>query len=330
MRRRDLIKIIAGSMGMEPLTARAQRNGSHRLGVLMGNAEKDQEAQSWVAELLLGLRRLGWAEGPKFHTDLRWAGGNIDRMLELAGELVNLQPDVIVAGTTPVVTAILSRTKNIPIVFLQVTDPVGSGFVASLARPGGNVTGFATFDIAMAGKWIQLLQELRPSVRHVAILFNPDTAPAHGATFVSMFKSAASQMGIEVSGKHVQSDAEIEAASRELENTPDSAVVVMPDIFTNTHRATIITVTARSHLATIYPFSYMATEGGLISYGVDLLDMYRRAPSYIDRILRGAKPSELPVQQPVRFQLVINRKTADSMGLTIPTSLLAAAEVVIE
>lgn len=243
---------------------------------------------------------------------------------------MNLQPDVIVAATTPVVTAVLSKTKTIPIVFLQVTDPVGSRFVASLARPGGNVTGFATFDIAMAGKWIQLLQELSPSMKHVAILFNPDTAPAHGDTFVAMFNSAASQLKIEVSSKQVHSDAEIEAALKAIENTPDSAVVVMPDVFTNTHRELIITATARSRLPTIYPFRYMATEGGLISYGVDLLDMYRRAPSYVDRILKGAKPSELPVQAPVRFQLVINLKTASAMGLTLPTSLSAGADEVIE
>lgn len=192
------------------------------------------------------------------------------------------------------------------------------------------MTGFATFDITMAGKWIQLLQELIPSTRHVGILFNPDTAPAHGETFVSMFKSAASQLGIEVSSKHVHSDAEIEATLKAIENTPDSAVIVMPDVFTNTHRELIITATARSRLPTIYPFRYMAAEGGLISYGVDLLDMYRRAPSYIDRILKGAKPSELPVQAPVRFQLVINLKSASAMGLTIPTSLLAAAEEMIE
>lgn len=331
MRRRDFFKFVAGSIAMEPLSARAQqRDTVHRIGLLMGNAEKDQEAQSWVAEFLSGLRRLGWAEGPEFHTEVRWAGGNVDRMRELAAELVNLQPDVIVAATPPVVTAVLSKTKTIPIVFLQVTDPVGSRFVASLARPGGNVTGFATFDIAMAGKWIQLLQELIPSMKHVAILFNPDTAPAHGDTFVAMFNSAASQLKIEVSSKQVHSDAEIEAALKAIENTPDSAVVVMPDVFTNTHRELIITATARSRLPTIYPFRYMATEGGLISYGVDLLDMYRRAPSYVDRILKGAKPSELPVQAPVRFQLVINLKTASAMGLTLPTSLSAGADEVIE
>jgi putative ABC transport system substrate-binding protein len=331
MRRRDFIKIIAGSMAIGgPQTARAQSNTSHRLGILMGNAEKDPEAQSWVGEFFSGLRRLGWTEGPQFHTDVRWAGGNVDRMRELAAELVNLQPDVILAGTTPVVAAILSKTKTIPIVFVQVTDPVGSGFVASLARPGGDVTGFATFDITMAGKWMQLLQELMPSIKHVAVIFNPDTAPAHGETFVSMFKSTASQLGIELTSKYVHSDIEIEAVLKSLEGTPDSAVAVMPDIFTNAHRALIIAETARKRLPTIYPFSYMATEGGLISYGVDLLDMYRRAPSYVDRILKGAKPSELPVQTPVRFQMVINRKTASSMGLTIPTSLLAAAEEVIE
>jgi putative tryptophan/tyrosine transport system substrate-binding protein len=230
----------------------------------------------------------------------------------------------------PVVAAILSKTKTIPIVFLQVTDPVGSGFVASLGRPGGNVTGFVTFNIAMAGKWMQLLQELTPSIRHVAILFNPDTAPAHGETFVSMFDSAASQLQIEAISKRVHSDVEIETALIALGNTPDSALVVIPDIFTNTHRKLIITATARIRLPAIYPFRYMAEEGGLISYGVDLLDMYRRAPLYIDRILKGAKPSELPVQEPVRFQLVINRKTASLMGLTIPTSLLVAAEEVIE
>ena len=330
MRRRDFIKVI-GSTVAWPLAARAQQSERmRRIGVLMGNAETDQEAQSRVAEFLLGLRQLGWAEGPQFHADLRWAGGNVDRMQQLAGELVNLQPDAILASTTPVVAAILSKTKTIPIVFLQVTDPVGSGFVASLARPGGNVTGFVTFDIAMAGKWMELLHELAPSVRHVAILFNPDTASAHGETFVSMFESAASQLRLEPSSARVHSDAEIEAALKALGNTPDSALVVIPDVFTNTHRQSVITGAARNRLPAIYPFRYMAAEGGLISYGVDLSDMYQHAPLYIDRILKGAKPNELPVQAPVRFQLVVNRKTASLMGLTIPTSLLVAADEVIE
>jgi putative ABC transport system substrate-binding protein len=330
MRRRDFVKAIWGTLAW-PLAARAQqRDANYRVGILMGNAEKDQEAQSRVAQFLSGLRQLGWVEGPKFHTDLRWAGGNVDRMQKLAAELVNLQPDAILASTTPVVAAILSKTKTIPIVFLQVTDPVGSGFVASLARPGGNVTGFVTFDITMAGKWMELLHELAPSVRHVAILFNPDTAPAHGETFVSMFDSAASRLRIESISARVHSDAEIEAALKALGNTPNSALVVIPDVFTNTHRQSVIAGAARNRLPAIYPFRYMAAEGGLISYGVNLSDMYQRAPLYVDRILKGVKPNELPVQAPVRFQLVVNSKTASLMGLTIPTSLLVAADEVIE
>jgi putative tryptophan/tyrosine transport system substrate-binding protein len=331
MRRREFITLLGFAAVTWPLAARAQqRDVVRRIGVLMGYVETDREGQAFVAAFREGLQKLGWAETRNIRIDYRWAtSGDAESIQRFAKELVALQPDIILSNNTPTTAAVLKQTLAIPVIFIAVSDPVGSGFVASLPRPGGNVTGFTNVEPTMAGKWLELLKEIAPRVASVTLLFNPATAP-YAEYYLNPFKAAARSFGVESITASVHDASELESVISAGAREPNGGFIVMPDPFTTVHRAEITSLAARYRLPAVYPFRFFAELGGLLSYGSDLFDNYRGAATYADRILKGAKPSELPVQAPVKFELVINRKTATSMGLTIPTSLLVAAEEVIE
>ena len=316
---------------LAPLPAGAQSAGQMRqIGVLMGFDESDPQAQARMAAFRQGLQTLGWAEGRNIRIDIRWATtSDAPSMQRFAKELVALQPDLILSHNTPTTATLLQHTRTIPIVFAVVSDPVGSGFVASIPRPGGNVTGFTNIEPTMAGKWLELLKEIAPRVARVAFLFNPATAP-YAEYYLSPFKAAAASFAVEAIAAPVRNTSELESAIAAQARTPNGGLVVMTDSFLVTHRADITSLSARYRLPTVYPFREFAERGGLLSYGNDLLDNFRRAATYADRILRGAKPNELPVQAPVKFELVINVKTAKALGLRIPSSLLLRADHVIE
>ena len=260
--------------------------------------------------------------------DLRWGGGDINRIRALAQELVGLQPDIILTGGTPATVALQRETRTIPIVFVGVGDPVASGIVPRLDRPGGNITGFATFEASLGGKWLELLSEIAPGLKRVAIMFNPDTAPV--STFMPSFETAARSLKVAPITAPVHSDVEIETAIIALGREPGGGLVVMPDAFTVVHRAPIISAAARNNVPAVYSVSDFARDGGLLSYGPDSVDIFRRAATYVDRILRGAKPGDLPVQFPTKFEMVVNLKTAKALGLTVPQSILLRADEVIE
>jgi putative tryptophan/tyrosine transport system substrate-binding protein len=311
MRRREFITLLGGAVAVWPLTARAQRTERmRRIGVLVGSAESDPESVPRVTAFERGLTELGWVSGRNVLIDYRWAAGEYAHMQGLAKELVELQPDVLLASSTPVVAALARETGTIPIVFVVVSDPIGSGFIESLARPGGNMTGFINIESSLGGKWLELLKETAPRISRVAVMFNPDTAP-HAEYYVRPFEGAAASLAVKPS-------------------TAPSGLIVLPDTFTTVHRRAIISAAASSNVPAIYPFRYMAGDGGLISYGVDLVDLYRRAAPYVDRILKGGKPADLPVQQPTKFEFAINLKTAKALGLDVPSALLARADEVIE
>jgi putative ABC transport system substrate-binding protein len=330
MDRRTFIAGVAGSFFTVPLAARAQQSGRvRRIGVLMGYAESDPDAQANITALREALQKLGWTEGRNLHLDIRWpVPADLGSMQRFARELVVLQPDLIVSQITPTTAALVQQTHTIPIVFVTVSDPVGSGFVASFAHPGGNVTGFTSIEPTMPTKWLQLLKEIEPHVTRVILLFNPATAP-YAEFFVKPLKAAASSNGVDVIAAPVRDTSELEStiAARALE--PNSGLIVTPDSFMDVHRAEIAALAARYRMPAVYPFHQFAEVGGLLSYGNNQLDNYRRAAVYVDRILRGAKPSELPVQAPVKFELVINLKTARALGITVPQSLLVRADEVI-
>jgi putative ABC transport system substrate-binding protein len=330
MRRREFIRLFGGAAAAWPLAARAQQpDRVRRIGVLMGYAESDQEAQAWVAAFREGLQKLGWTEGRNIRIDIRWATGDGKAIQRLAKELVALQPDLIISPTTPSTAALLQQTRAIPIVFALVADPIGSGFVASFPRPGGNATGFINFEPTIASKWLELLKEIAPHVQRVAFLFNPATAP-HFEYFLNPFKAATASFGVEAITAPVRDTSELESVIAAQAREPNSGLIVMPDSFTTSRRVEIISLAARYRLPVIYPYREFAEVGGLLSYGLDRLDNFRRAATYADRILKGEKPSELPVQAPVKFELVINLKTAKALGLTVPPTLLARADEVIE
>jgi putative ABC transport system substrate-binding protein len=335
MKRRDFITLLGGAAAALPLAARAQQGERMRgVGVLLGFAETDSEAKVRRRVFQAELEKLGWADGRNLRVDYRWAGGDAsaDRVRALAKELVELQPDVIVAQNTLHVTALLRETHTIPIVFVAVADPIGSGYVASLARPGGNITGFVTTESSLGGKWLELLKEIAPGVPRIAIMFNPRTAPAAGEYYLPPFEATAVSLAVKASAMRVHAASEIEGAIAALGGESRGGLVIMPDTFTHAaiNRELIIKLAARHRIPVIYPFRFWVSEGGLISYGVDGNDLFRRVPAYIDRILRGAKPSDLPVQLPIKFELAINLKTAKALGLEIPPTLLARADEVIE
>jgi putative tryptophan/tyrosine transport system substrate-binding protein len=330
MQRREFITLLGGAAAAWPLAARAQQTDRvRRVGVLINLSENDLEAQRLVTAFREGLAQLGWADGRNLRIDYRWAGGDVDRIRAFATELVELSPDVIVGYATPSVVALQQETRSIPIVFVSVTDPVGQGLVASLAHPGGNITGFAVFEISLGTKWMEALKQIAPNLRRVTTIVNPKTAPYY-PLYVRVMEKAASSFAVELIVVEVHDDAEIERAISTLAREPDGGLLVMPDTFNFVHRRTIIALVDRYRLPAMYFFPFFATEGGLISYGPDEIDMLRRTASYVDRILKGAKSSDLPVQQPTNFRLVINLKTAKAQGIEIPTSLLSRADEVIE
>jgi putative tryptophan/tyrosine transport system substrate-binding protein len=298
-----------------------------RIGVLTVINEDDSEGQAQMGLFTRALQDLGWTEGRNLQMDVRWAV-EVDRINLFARELVGLQPDVIVSNTTASTAAFQRETRTIPIVFLTVSDPVGSGFVESIARPGGNITGFIFIEAGMTGKWLQLLVEIAPLVKRAAIMFNPD--PGLGPFYLPAFNAAARSLNVEPIVAHVRNDADIEAAMTSLAREPGGGVVVVPNPFTQVHRATIISQVARNNLPAVYGNSVTPRDGRLLSYGVVISDSYRRSAAYVDRILRGAKPADLPVQLPVKFEMTVNLKTAKALGLTVPQSILLRADEVIE
>jgi putative ABC transport system substrate-binding protein len=329
MRRREFITVL-GSAAAWPLAVRAQPGGPVRLiGVLMGFGESDAFARSWLAAFRDALAKLGWTEGNNVRIELRWSAADADQIKTLAKELVSLRPDAIFSQTTPVIGALARETQTIPIVFVLVSDPIGSGFATSLAHPSGNITGFTGNDPAIGGKWMELLKEIAPQTARVALLFNPATAPQI-KFYMPSIKATASAVAVEVSDAPVHAKEEIEGAMAAQARTPGGGLIVMPDPFTTTNRNLIIALAARYRVPTISIDPLYAELGGLISYGTDFAELFRQAAGYIDRVLKGAKPGQLPIQQPTKYELVINLKTAKALGLTIPESVLSLADRVIE
>jgi putative tryptophan/tyrosine transport system substrate-binding protein len=325
--RRKFLATLGGAAAW-PLAATAQQAGRTRqITVWMGRGN-DAEGLRNGSAFRQGLQALGWTDGRNVRTDYRWVTGDIDRV-RLAKEVVEQQPDVIVVETTPGVAALSRESRIIPMIFVNVSDPVGSGFVASLARPGGNVTGFMSNEPTLGGKWPELLKEIAPTVARVGFLFNPDTAP-YAEAFLHQAENAARSLGMELTASRARNDVEIDQALATLASNPGGGLIVLPETTTNTRSQFIIAMAARYRLPAIYAYPYQATGGGLISYGVDLADLFRGAATYVDRILRGEKPDDLPVQAPAKFRLVVNLKTANALGLTVPTATLLRADEVIE
>ena len=331
MKRREFITLLGGAAVAWPTAARAQQpERMKRIGVLMGYPESDSEAQTKIAAFQDGLQKLGWTEGRNTRIDTRWATpADAESMERFAKELVALQPDLILSSTTPTTAALLQQTRAIPIVFATVADPVGSGFVASFPRPGGNVTGFVVFEASLPGKWLELLKEIAPRVNRIAFLFNPATA-TYAEFYLNPFKAAAASFAVEAIAAPVRDRSELESVVSAQAREPNGGLIVMPDSFTDLHRAEITSLAARYRLPAVYPRRIFTEVGGLLSYGIDQLDNFRLAATYADRILKGEKPADLPVQAPTRYELVINLKTAKALGLDVPVHLQQRADEVIE
>jgi ABC-type uncharacterized transport system substrate-binding protein len=330
MRRRDFIKMLAGSAAAWPAVTRAQQGERVRLiGVLMGYAETDPIAQSFVAAFRGALANVGWTEGSNLRIELRWGAGDADKIWTFAKELVDLRPDAILGQDTPVIGALARETRTIPIVFATVADPVGSRFVASLAHPGGNITGFTSNDSALGGKWVELLKEIAPRTVRVALLFNPATSPFL-QSYMPSIKAAASSFAVQVSAAPVSGKDKIEGVIAEQAHNPGGGLIVLPDQFNTTNRDPIIALAARYGVPAIYYNRFFPKSGGLIAYGIDFGESYRLTAGYIDRILKGANPADLPVQQPTKYELIINVKTAQALGLGVPLHLQQIADEVIE
>jgi putative ABC transport system substrate-binding protein len=323
--------LLGGAVAAWPLVARAQQTERmRRIGVLMGYPESDPVAQAFVAAFRDGLQKFGWTAGRNTRIDTRWAEpADAETMQRFAKELVAQQPDVILSSTTPTTAALLQETRTIPIIFAIVGDPIGSGFVASFSRPGGNVTGFVVAEPTMAGKWLELLKEIAARIARVAMLFNPATA-SFAEIWLNPFKTAAPSFTVEAIAAPVRETSELESVVAAQAREPNSGLIVMPDSFTTAHRVQITSLAARYRLPAVYPYRFFAALGGLLSYGIDLTDNFPRAAAYADRILKGEKASELPVQAPIRYVLTINLKTARALGLEVPPTLLARADEVIE
>jgi putative ABC transport system substrate-binding protein len=328
MRRRDFIAAIGGATAW-PLAASAQQpERMRRIGMLLGYDENDPVRKAYISAFTQALAGLGWTDGRNVRTDIRWGGGDINRIRTLAQELVSLQPDIIMTSFTLATAALQRETRTIPIVFANVADPVASSIVASLNQPGGNITGFATFEASLGGKWLELLSEIAPGLKRAAIMFNPDTSPA--SAHMPSLETAARSLKVMPIIAPVHGDVEIETAIIALGREPGGGLVAMPDAFLAAHRAPIILAAARNGVPAVYPVSDFAKDGGLLSYGTDEVDTFRRAATYVDRILRGEKPGDLPVQFPVKYEMVLNRKTAKALGLAVPPSILLLATEVIE
>jgi ABC-type uncharacterized transport system substrate-binding protein len=331
MRRRQFITLLGGAAAAWPLAARAQRidRTMRRVGVLMPFAPDDPEARMRVAALEQGLRDLGWVDSRNLHIDYRWTTDDPDRLRGEAAAVVAAAPDVIIANSTPVLSELRKQSTTLPMVFVQVTDPLGSGFVSNLARPGGNLTGFTNFEFAISGKWLQTLKEVAPAVKRIAVMFNPQTAP-YAEALLQPIEVAARTFAVAAMTAPAADVSAIEAAVTAFAHTPNGGLIVLPDVSTAQHRDLIIAQAARHRLPAIYPYRYFAVSGALMSYGTDVADVCRRAAGYVDRILKGEKPADLPVQAPTKYELVINLKTAKALGLDIPPTLLARADEVIE
>ncbi len=331
MRRRDFITLACGSAAAWPLAARAQQpDRIRRIAVLTGFAADDRLSQPWITAFVQELSELGWSDRRNLRIDYRWASADVEQIMPFAKELVALKPDVILAHSTPVTAALQRETTDIPIVFALVSDPVGAGFVASLARPGGNITGFINFEGSMGGKWLELLKEVAPAVKRAAIMFNPDTSPGRGGYFLHSFEAAGAALSVKPIVAPVRSPSEIERVIGDLTRESDSGLVLPPDIFLLVNRKQVMTLAERHKLPVVYWEGTYAEEGGLLCYGPDYLDLFRRSASYVDRILKGEKPSNLPVQVPTKFELVINLKTAKELGLDVSLSLQQRADHVVE
>jgi putative tryptophan/tyrosine transport system substrate-binding protein len=330
MRRREFITYLGGAAAWPAVAMGEQSDRLRRVGVLMGFGENDSEGILWLSSFIRAFRELGWTDGRNVRLEIRWGASDLNRQRMYARELVRLQPDVILAHGTSPTAAVQRETSTIPIVFAAVSDPVGEGFVESLPRPGANITGFIFTEAGMGGKWLELLKEIAPTVKRAAMIFNPDTAPGHGSYYLSSFKTAARSLNVEAITAPISSDAEIETAITSLGREADGGLVVSGDTFLVAHRETIIFAAAQNKVPAIYFHAVFAREGGLFAYGPDNMDLFRRAASYVDRVLRGANPRELPVQVPIKFEQAINLRTAKTLGLTVPLTLQASADEVIE
>jgi putative tryptophan/tyrosine transport system substrate-binding protein len=329
VRRREFITLIGGAAAGWPIAARAQQDGRvRRIGVLMPFDETDPVTKTIVSAFTQALADLGWTDGRNVRMDFRWGRADNNRIRALAQELVGLQPDLILTNGTPATIAVQRETRTIPTVFANVSDPVASGIVERFDRPSGNITGFANFEASLGGKWLELLSEIAPGLKRAAIMFNPDTVPV--STFMPSLETAARTLRVVPILAPVHDDVEIEATIIALGREPGGGLITMPDVFLTVHRAPIISAAARNNVPAVYWASEISRDGGLLSYGVNRVDTIRRAATYADRILRGAKPAELPVQLPTKFEMVLNLKTAKALGITVPPALLAAADEVIE
>jgi putative tryptophan/tyrosine transport system substrate-binding protein len=330
MRRRAFITLVGLTALAWPLTVRGQHaGGMRRIGVLMAFEESDSTAQFWFATFRAALAKLGWTEGSNLRIELRWSAADLDKIRTFAKELVDLRPDAIFSQSTPAIGVLARETRTIPIVFAGVTDPIGAGFAANLAHPGGNITGFTVNDPAVGGKWVELLKQIAPRTVRVALLFNPATAVPLQFSMPSI-QAAASSFPIEVTGAPVHTKDEVEGVIAAQARSPGSGLIVMPDAFNDTIRELIIALAARYGVPAIYYNRFFSEPGGLISYGEARVEQFRLAAGYIDRILKGENPADLPVQAPTKFELIINLKTAKALGLTIPDKLMALADEVIE
>jgi ABC-type uncharacterized transport system substrate-binding protein len=327
--RREFITLLGGATAVWPLAAHAQQSERvRRVGVLMPLAADDPQSLRRLTAFVQGLQQLGWTDSRNVRIDVRWAAGDPDRFRRYAAELVGLAPDVILAAAVSSMMPLQQATRSVPLVFVQVTDPVGAGFVASLARPGGNATGFTLFEFGVSAKWLELLKEVAPRLTRVAVLRDP-SSPTGIGQFAAM-QGVAPALGVELSPIGVSDPGEIERTMAEFARGSNGGLILVPTAQTLIHRELIITLAARHQLPTIYPYRYFVTAGGLMCYGPDEIEQYRRGASYIDRILRGEKPSDLPVQAPTKYELVINLKTAKALGMDVPATLLARADEVIE
>ena len=330
MRRREFIGLIGSAAASWPFAAGAEQpQQMRRIGMLITTREDDVEGQTRVALLRQGLKELGWIEGRNINVDYRWTGGDAARAKTDAAELVSQKPDLIIANSTQSLAAVRDETSTIPIVFLVVGDPIGQGFVSSLARPGGNITGFTAFEFATSAKWLELIKEIVPEVKRIAFMFNP-FGGSYAEKFVQAIAPIASSSGIDLKVSPTRNAADIDQALIAVSGEPRGGLIVSPDGFTTSNRGLIISLAARYRLPAIYPYRYFAADGGLLSYGHDSNEPWRRAPAYVDKILRGASPADLPIQQPTKFELIINLRTAKALGLTIPPQLLDRADELIE
>ncbi len=328
MNRREFIALLGGMAAAYGLGTHVQASeGPRRVGMLVGMAN-EPEGQIRVAAFKQNLARLGWVDGKNLQLDIRWSSGDLDRTKAYADELIGLAPDVLVGASAPVAVTLQQRTRSIPIVFLVVPDPIRNGIVTNQARPDGNLTGFTNFKSSMGAKWLEILREIAPSVGRLGLMFDPAAIP-RGRQYITSIEDAARPFGIELENLIIHSAADVERTIAQFAREPNSGLIVLPDNAMVSHRQLIVSSAAKHGLPAIYPYRYFATDGGLISYGIDTVDLYARAAPYVDRILRGAKPADLPVQEPAKFELVINKTAAKNLGLDISPVLMAYANEVI-